>query len=59
MRETCVTFPSGHVEIMHEKRILGTVEVAFQYVSGLQTLYRHFIERVDGIFNADEVAEVE
>ena len=28
-------------------------------MSRLQTLYRHFIERVDGIFNADEVAEVE
>ena len=56
MRETCVTFPSGHVEIMHEQRILGTTS---QYVSGLQTLYRHIIERVDGIFNVDEVAEVE
>ena len=47
MRETCITFPSGNVEIMHEQRILGTIEVASQYVSGLQTLYRHFIERVD------------
>ena len=28
-------------------------------MSGLQTLHRHFIERVDGIFNADEVAKVE
>ena len=59
MRETCITFPSGHVEIMHEQRILGTAEVASQYVSGLQTMYRHIIERVDGIFNADEVAKVE
>ena len=58
-RETFVIFPSGHVEIMHEQRISGIAEVASQYVSGLQTLYRHFIERVDGIFNADEVAEVE
>ena len=58
-RETSVTFPSGHVEIMHEQRILGTTEVAFEYVSRLQTLYRHFIESVDGIFNPDEVAEVE
>ena len=44
---------------MHDQRILGTAEVASQHASGLQTLYRHFIERVDGIFNADEVAEVE
>ena len=50
MRETCVTLFSGHVEIMHEQRILGTAEVASQYVSGLQTLYRHFIERVDDMF---------
>ena len=31
---------------MHEQRILGTAEVASQYVSWLQTLYRHFIERM-------------
>ena len=59
MRETCIIFPSGHVEIMHEQRIRGTAEVVSQYVSGLQTLYRHFVERVDGMFDADEMAEVE
>ena len=48
MRETCVTLFSGHVKTMHEQRILGTIEVASQYVSGLQTMYRHIIERVDG-----------
>ena len=48
MRETCVTLFSGHVETMHEQRILGTLEVASQYVSRLQTMYRHIIERVDG-----------
>jgi len=59
MRETCIILPSGHVEIMHEQRILGSAEVASQHTSGLQTLYLHFIERVDGIFTADEVVEVE
>ena len=53
MRETCVTFPSGHVKIMHEQRILGSAEVASRHTSGLQTLYLHFIERVDGIFSGD------
>ena len=28
MRDTCITFPSGHLEIMHEQRILGTTKVA-------------------------------
>ena len=41
MRETCVICPSEHVEIMHEQRILGTIEVASQYVTRLQTMYRH------------------
>ena len=59
MRETCIIFPSGHVEIMHEQRIRGTTEVVSQYVSGLQTLYRHVVERVDGMFDADEMVEVE
>lgn len=59
MRETCITLFLGRVETMHEQRILGIVEVASQYVSGLQTMYRHIIERVDGIFNAGDVVEVE
>jgi hypothetical protein len=59
MRETCIIFPSGHVEIMHEQRIRGTAEVVSHYVSRLQTLYRHSVERVDGMFDADERAEVE
>ena len=59
MRETCIIFPSGHVEIMHEQKIRGTAEVVSQYVSGLQTLYRYLVERVDGMFDADEMAEVE
>ena len=48
MRETCVTLFSGHVDTMHEQRILGSAEVSSQYASGLQTMYRHIIERVDG-----------
>ena len=39
MREICVTLFSRHVETMHDQRILGTTEVASQYVSGLQTMY--------------------
>ena len=58
MRETCVTFPSGHVEIMHEQRIRGSAVVASQHASGLQTIYRHIIERVDGRPSGD-MAEVE
>lgn len=47
-RETCVTLFLGHVETMHEQRISGTTEVVSQYVSRLQTLYSHIIERADG-----------
>ena len=48
MRETRVTLFPGYVETMHEQRILGTAVVASQYVSGLQIMYQHIIERVDG-----------
>ena len=55
----CVTLFSRHVETMHEQRILGTTEVASQYVSHLQKMYRHIIERVDGKSNGDGWQEQE
>ena len=48
MRETCITLFSGRVDTMHEQRILGSTEVSSLCVSGLQTIYRHIIESVDG-----------
>lgn len=48
MRETRVTLSIGHVRTMHEQRIPCMAEVAFQYMSDLQTLYWHIIKRAVG-----------
>lgn len=47
-REICVNLFLRHVGTMHEQRIIPNIaEGVSQYVSGLQTLCWHIIERVD------------